>query len=496
MKKSILKFLTMVCFIAFSGCDSYLDEDPIGLITKDRIDTEPTAASITSSVNSTYQLLSRTLNVIGQWNWDQGTITRNDFLLQDIASGDMQKKWNPDGDQAWMDEVAAFNFTSMNPGFNGIWSYDYEGISRANQAITTLNNSEVMSSVDMDAATKDRLLGEVYFLRAFYYFDLVNNFGGVPLLTEPLQDFSDAYEVANRSSVQGVWDQIKVDLQEAVTLLPEQKYSSSSEPWRASLGAVIAMQAKVNLFQENWSEVINIVNELQTYDFYSLDEDYFDPFDVDKEYQENEVIFSYNHVSGVTPSKGNGLAALMGWGFVAPTQNFVNEFEENDPRLGYTVQVDQQQPNKLLGTTDGRYKGNEDSPGNKIYIRYADVLLWKAEALIQTGEVEEGLGIVDQIRTRARNTETVDGSPTPSSALPNYAGTGLSQSEALEALRHERRVELGFESQRFNDLKRWGIAEKVLTDLGKNYQDYNSLYPIPQGEIDRSGGQIEQNPGY
>lgn len=211
MKKSILKFLTVVCFIAFSGCDSYLDEDPIGLITKDRIDTEPTAASIISSVNSTYQLLSRTLNVIGQWNWDQGTITRNDFLLQDIASGDMQKKWNPDGDQAWMDEVAAFNFTSMNPGFNGIWSYDYEGISRANQAITTLNNSEVMSSVDMDGATKDRLLGEVYFLRAFYYFDLVNNFGGVPLLTEPLQDFSDAYQVAKRSTQQEIWAQITAD---------------------------------------------------------------------------------------------------------------------------------------------------------------------------------------------------------------------------------------------------------------------------------------------
>lgn len=496
MKKLILKFLTVVCFIAFSGCDSYLDEDPIGLITKDRIDTEPTAASIISSVNSTYQLLSRTLNVIGQWNWDQGTITRNDFLLQDIASGDMQKKWNPDGDQAWMDEVAAFNFTSMNPGFNGIWSYDYEGISRANQAITTLNNSEVMSSVDMDGATKDRLLGEVYFLRAFYYFDLVNNFGGVPLLTEPLQDFSDAYQVAKRSTQQEIWAQITADLQESVSLLAEQKYSSNAEPWRVSIGAAIAMQAKVNLFQQNWNEVINKVNQLQGYNFYSLDNNYFDPFDVNKEYQENEVIFSYDHVSGLTPSKGNGLSALMGWGFLAPTQNFVDAFEENDPRLEYTVQVAQQQQHKLLGTTDGRYKGNEDSPGNKVYIRYADVLLWKAEAFIENGEIEKGLVIIDQIRTRARNTPKIDGSATPSNALPNYAGTGVSKAEALQILRHERRVELGFESQRFNDLKRWGIAEDVLTNLGKNYQSYNSLYPIPQGEIDRSGGQIEQNPGY
>ncbi|MDT0685922.1 RagB/SusD family nutrient uptake outer membrane protein [Autumnicola psychrophila] len=496
MKNYIVKLLAMVCCVTVISCEAYLDEDPIGLITQNQINTEPTAASITSSVNSTYQLLSSTLNIVGQWNWDDGTVTRNDFLLQDIASGDMQKKWNPDGDQAWMDEIAAFNFTSMNPGFNGIWSYNYEGISRANQAISTLNNEEVLSSVQMDAATKDRLLGEAYFLRAFYYFDLVNNFGGVPLLTEPLKDFADAYNVANRNSAEEVWAQINEDLQEAVSLLPAQKYSSSSEPWRVSLGAALAMQAKVALFQENWSEAINKVNELQAHNFYSLNDHYFDPFDVSNEYQENEVIFSYNHVSGVNPAKGNGLAALMGWGFVAPTDDFINAFEENDPRLGYTVQIDEQQPNKLLGSTDGNYKGNEDSPGNKVFIRYADVLLWKAEALIQTGEVEEGLQIVDQIRTRARNTQMVDGSSTPSDALPNYAGTGMSQAEALQALRHERRVELGFESQRFNDLKRWGIAEEILSDMGKNYKDFNNLYPIPQGEIDRSGGQIEQNTGY
>lgn len=496
MKNSILKLFAMVCCIAITSCETYLDEDPIGLITQGQINTEPTAASINSSVNSTYQLFANTLNIVGDWQWDDGTVTRNDFLLQDIAAGDMQKKWNPDGDQAWMDEIGAFNFTSMNPGFNGIWSYDYEGISRANQAISTLNNKEVMSSVQMDAATKDRLLGEAYFLRAFYYFDLVNNFGGVPLLTKPLKDFADAYEIANRNSEEEVWTQIKADLQGAVTLLPQQKYSNSSEPWRASLGAAIALQAKVALFLENWDEVISIVNELQTYNFYSLNDNYFTAFDVDQEYQEDEVIFSYNHISGVNPAKGNGLAALMGWGFVAPTEDFINAFEANDPRLAYTVELDAQQPNKLLGSTNGDYKGNEDSPGNKVYIRYADVLLWKSEALINLGQVEEGLQIIDQIRNRARNSEMLNGNMPPSSALPDYSGTGLSQAEALEALHHERRVELGFESQRYNDLKRWGIANEILSDLGKNYKDYNSLYPIPQGEIDRSGGQIEQNPGY
>ncbi len=496
MKNHILRIFTIVFCLGIVSCEKYLDEEPIGLITQDQINTEPTTAAITSSVNSSYQMLSNTLNIIGEWDWNGGKVLRNDFILQDIAAGDMNKKWNPDGDQAWMDEIAAFNFTSMNGAFNGIWSYDYEGISRVNQAISTLTNEEVINTTGMDSATRERLLGEVYFLRAFYYFDLVNNFGGVPLLTQPLEDFADAYEVANRSSEEEVWTQINADLAQAVELLPAQKYSSSTEPWRASIGAAIALQAKVALFQEDWAAVINKINDLQTYNFYALNDNYFDAFNTNMEFQENEVIFAYNHVSAINPPKGNGLAALMGWGFVAPSEDFISSFEANDPRLEYTVEVDAQQINKLLGTTDGNYKGNEDSPGNKVYIRYADVLLWKAEALIQTGDIETGLQIVDQIRQRARNTPTIDGTTPPPSALPDYEETGLSKSDALDALYHERRVELGLESQRFNDLKRWGIANEVLPDLGKNFQENNYLYPIPQGEIDRSGGQIEQNPGY
>ena len=94
---------------------------------------------------------------------------------------------------------------------------------------------------------------------------------------------------------------------------------------------------------------------------------------------------------------------------------------------------------------------------------------------------------------RAENTLSLDGS---NGELEMYSGSGLSQEQALQVLYKERRLELGFESHRLNDLKRWGIADEVLTEMGKNFQEYNYLYPIPQGEIDRSGGQIEQNPGY
>ncbi len=495
MKNLTYVYLTVFAVLT-SSCESQLNEDPIGLITQDQINTEPTVSSVTSAVNSSYQLLSSTLNIIGNWDWTGGRVLRNDFILQDIAAGDMQKKWNPDGDQAWIDEVAAFNFTSINGAFNGIWSYNYEGISRANQAISTLENQEVIATTDLDATTRNRLLGEVYFLRAFYYFDLVNNFGGVPLLTEPLANFEEAYQVAERRSEAEVLELIRSDLQRATDLLPQQKYSDSSEPWRASWGAAQALLAKVALYEEDWNQVLNYVNELQAQNFYALNPDYFAAFDVDQEYEEDEVVFAYNHRQEVNPSQGNGLGALSGWGFVAPTENFVATFAPNDPRLGYTIDTAAQYSPKLLGSTDERYKGNADSPGNRVFIRYADVLLWRAEALIELGQVEEGLQLVDRIRERARNTPGRDGEETPADALPNYAGQGLSQAEALDALYRERRLEFGFESHRFSDLKRWDIADEVLTNLGKNFQDENYLYPIPQGEIDRSGGQIEQNPGY
>jgi hypothetical protein len=480
--------------LLFAGCDDYLTKDPIGLLTPEQVNLEPTETSVKYAVSSSYQLLSGTLNIIGEWGWDDGTVTRNDFILQDIASDDMQKKWNPDGDQAWMDQYDNFSFIASNGGLNGTWSYDYEGISRANTAISYLTDDEMMNKLNMDGSLVNRLLGESYFLRAFYYFDLVTNFGGVPLLLKPLTSFDEAYEVAFRSEASAVWAQIDEDLANAKNFLPAGKYTVESEKWRVSKGAVIAMQTKVALFNQRWQEVTSLVNELETLGYYSLNANYFDSFDVNKEFAEDEVIFAYDHQSAQTPRKGNGLCALIGWGFVAPEQNFINEFEANDPRLLYTVNTEAKNVNKLLGTRDGTNKGNDDSPSNRIYIRFADVLLWKAEALLETGNTSQAIQIINSIRSRARNSVNAEGNLPPAGTLPDRAISESNAGTVKNWLIHERRVELGFESHRFNDLKRWGIAADILGSKG--FQEQNYLYPIPQGEIDKSGGSITQNTGY
>jgi hypothetical protein len=495
MKKLHMVLALIPVFSVLSCTD--LHKDPVGLLTPEQVTTDPTLGTVTTSVTSSYQMLASTLNLLNEWRWDLGTVFRNDLILDDMASDDVNKKWSPDGDQSWMDQVVSFNFTSSNQAFNGIWSYDYEGISRTNLAISYLTDAAVTAKIGIDPALKNRLLGEAYFLRAFYYFDLVNNFGDVPLLVKPLKNFDEAYGVAKREAKAAVYTQISADLAQAKTLLPASKYSDNTDKWRASRGAAIAMQAKVALYNQKWAEVISSVNELEALGFYSLDANYFDNFSVASEFAENEVIFAYDHRSGATPRNGNGIAAPLDWGFIAPTDNFIAEFEANDPRLLYTVRVADKAVYKLLGATNTGYRGNDDSPANKIYIRLADVLLWKAEAYNETGSYSQAIALINRIRERARTGATISGGIAPEGTLPDRNVASTDKSQIKGWLIHERRVELGFESQRFNDLKRWGIAKQVLTALGgKNFQDRNYLYPIPQGEIDKSGGSITQNVGY
>ena len=494
--KSIYKILAALVIICGVSCEKELYKDPIGLLTPDQINTDPKLGTVKSSVLSSYQMLSSTLNIIGEWGWDDGTVLRNDFILQDIASGDMQKKWNPDGDQAWMDQFTDFNFTASNGGFNGQWSYDFEGISRSNLSISYLTDAAITAKIGIDEPTRKNLLGQVYFLRAFYYFDLVNCFGDVPLLLTPLESFADAYNVAKRETKANVYIQISKDLEDAKTLIPDGKYSDATEKWRASKGAVMALQAKVALYNQKWADVISIIDAMEGLGYYSLNANYFDNFSVANEFAENEVIFAYDHRQTQTPRIGNGLCALAGWGFIAPTTNFINAFEANDPRLGYTVDVAGQNVYKLYGELNDNNKGNDDAPSNKIYIRWADVMLWKAEALNETDAYPAAIALINSVRQRARLTVTAAGTYPPAGTLPDRNVASTDKAQIKDWLIQERRVELGFESQRFNDLKRWNLAKSFLTGLGKNFQDKNYLYPIPQGEIDKSGGSITQNTGY
>lgn len=488
MKKIVITlFVTSTLY--FVGCQNELNTQTTGLATAGGAVTNTV---LENSISSSYQLLSNKLNILGDWDWGGGLVFQNDLILQDIASDDMEKKWGADGDQPWMDEINNFTFTSTNGGPNGLWKYDYEGIRRLNLGIEMLTRTDIETVTGITTARKNQLLGEAYFLRSYYYFSLVTNFGGVPLIIAPVKSIDEAYSVAVRADKAVVWDKIKSDLVLAKALLPNSKYSSTTEKWRVSKGAVVALQAKAALYTEKWAEVPTLVDELAGLGF-SLNANYFDSFRT--EFTDNEVIFAYDHQSNLTPRKGNGICAPLDWGFFAPSANFLSSFEANDPRLLYTVNTANKTVNKLLGSLDGTNKGNDDAPNNKIYMRYADALLWKAEALNETGSYPAAIAIINQVRARARTTVNVLGVVPPAGTLPDRpASTDKATIKAW--LISERRAELGFESQRMLDLKRWGIAKAVMTAAGKNFQDKHMLYPIPQSEIDASAGTLTQNTGY
>jgi len=323
MKKVFITGFVIV-FAFLAGCKKQLTTQAIGLLTLDQVNAAPTLNTVETAVSSSYQLLSSRLNILGEWDWGGGLVFQNDLILQDIASDDMEKKWNADGDQPWMDEINNFTFTSTNGGPNGLWKYDYEGIKRINLAISFLTKADIETVTGITAARKNQLLGESYFLRSYYYFSLITNFGDVPLILAPVKTYQEAFEVAVRADKNLVWDRIKADLVLAKGLLPNTKYSSATEKWRVSKGAVIALQAKAALYTQKWPEVITLVSELEALGFYSLNANYFSSFGATTEFAENEDIFSYDHQSNQTPRKGDGICAPLDWGFFAPSANFLN----------------------------------------------------------------------------------------------------------------------------------------------------------------------------
>ncbi|MGV3459773.1 MAG: RagB/SusD family nutrient uptake outer membrane protein [Flavobacterium sp.] len=490
--KKLLKISLLAAFIGVTGCNDDLDTPPYGNVTLEESDNTPTITILENSVRSSYDMLSNRLNQLGEWNWAGGLVFQNDYIMQDVASDDMQKKWSPDGDQPWIDEIDNYTFTSTNGGPNGLWKYNYEGIKRANIAISHLTKPDIEAITGISTERKEQLLAEALFLRSYFYFSLVTNFGDVPLLLAPVRTFEESFELAVRVDQELVYTQIKEDLATAIDLLPNTKYSSDSEKWRVSKAAAIALLAKSELYTENWAAVGPLVDQLAPLG-YGLNANYFDAFRT--EFTDNEVIFAFDHQTAVTPRRGNGLMAPLGWGFFAPTTSFLNEFEANDPRLLYSVNVPAQNLNKVLGSLNGANKGNDDAANNKIYIRYADALLWKAEALHELGNQADAVTIINLVRQRARNGVDANGNIPPAGTLPDRP-TNADAVTVKTWLIHERRVELGFENQRMLDLKRWGIAQQVLQAHGKNFQPKHMLYPIPQSERDASAGLLTQNEDY
>jgi hypothetical protein len=353
----------------------------------------------------------------------------------------------------------------------------------------------------MDEVLKNRIIGEAKFIRAYNYFNLVNIFGKVPLkLLPPVTQ--DAIHVP-LSEVSVIYQQIEKDLTEAAAVLPVSY--ASNEKGRITQGAALAMLGKVNLYQQKWADALGYFHQVENLGIYGLLPGYADNFKIAFE-NSKESIFEIQHLSGQNPGEGSGLnqwfgPAPRGYYFNAPTQLLVDAFEkttngEVDPRLdaslgrdgqpwlngetfsstwspatGYLTKKHQQPDSEVPISGDGNL--------NYIYMRYADVLLMKAEAFNETNNADSALANLNKVRQRAR--ASYNGIP-PADLLPDITTTDNAQLRDL--IRKERRVEMAQEFHRYFDLMRWGksYAEAAL-GADFNY-DTKRYLPLPQAEID------------
>ena len=506
MKKILI--ISIAIFTLGTSCKKFLDETPQGPYPASEF--FQTEAHAKLAINACYELLSFANSDNRLW------------VVSDVVSDDAAKGGFP-GDQADIELIDNFQISADNGNIETIWGIYYEGVSRCNNVIKNVPD------IDMDESLKNRILGEAFFLRGYYYFQLCNIFGNIPLILEPLPP--DEMQVTN-SQQNTVYEHVESDFFTAfnfmVTALQlNPNIFPVSEFGRATPGAAKALLAKTYLFQEKWSDAVFAADEVSMYG-YSLMSVYQYNFNELFD-NNNEQIFQVQHLSGESPVQGSRLNQWLaprnenGYGFDEPTQSFVDEFEMTtdsvyDPRLDYTLGRDGQlwfdgvpysstwsstgynQKKTLQPASEIPASTKGDADLNFTIIRYAEVLLIKAEALNEMGNASGALIPLNEVRKRARESYLFDpdlpGDGTiPEGLLPDVTETD--QGSLRIAIRHERRVELGFESMRYFDIIRYGkqYAESALSDKSNFVYNIHKVFPIPQSELSTNSN-ISQNFGY
>lgn len=489
MKRIYTLAIVFLLFIPIS-CSDFLTEELTGIYTSESFyKTEEHAF----------------LAITGVYNSASFVSTNNAlWVVGDVASDDAAKGGSA-GDQSDIQFIDEFSYSRNNGFLEKVWKHYYEGITRANYFLY------YGDAIEMDATRKARMLGEAKFLRAYFYFNLVNIFGEIPLKVLPPLN-SELINIG-KSSVPAIYAQIENDLVSAKEVLAKE-YTTSGDVGRATKGAAWGLLAKARLYQGEWQDALTAIDSLDAIGIYNLEFRYTDNFNTATQ-NNNESIFEIQHLSQQTPKLGSHLNQWFGapdnngYYFNVPVQNFVDEFEVTnegitDPRLDYTIGREGQpwinpgafdptwsptgylQKKHLQSLSEEPIVG--DAGLNYVYMRYADVLLMKAECLNELSRTAEALVPLNAVRKRARESYLYDLNLAGAGSIPSNLLTdvvSINQSVVRTAIRHERRVELGFEFHRFFDLMRYGQAEAELA-LGNTNFTYAShrYFLIPQSELD------------
>ena len=495
----LIKYIFFVMVVVIlTACSDFLTKMPEDAISSSTFYITEDDAN--SAINGAYQPL--------QWP----KLYNMRMWTTDIMAGNSVVGAGGGTDGIETQDEANFVTSTDNQGVLDLWRGPWPGILRCN---IVLQKVPVMN---ISSAMKNRILGEAYFLRAHYYFLLVQFFGDVPLVLLPLITGDDLRPT--RSPKADVYKQIETDLASAVILLPDRKQYSGTDIGRASKGSAMGMFAKVELTLGNYQRVVNLCDSVKALG-YELNANYADNFNPANEnsveslfdvqyYGKTNYDFWSNEnqaswLSTYTGPRGSNMVA-GGWGWNQPTKEFVMAYELGDLRKDATVLyqgcpkfdgMDYQSSYSSTGynlrkflVPVSTYLTYDNSPLNFPVLRYADVLLMKAEALNELGQSTQAQllstdanATLNKVRARAGLLSV----------------SGLNKDDLREKILHERRMELAFEGQRWFDLIRvkggqYGID--FLHSIGKsNMSSKYLLFPIPQKDRDANPN-LGQNTGY
>jgi hypothetical protein len=427
--------------------------------------------------------------------------------------------WYLPGDDCSQNGSQAFEFfkglNPSDPKLNQFFKSSYALIARANKVLQKL--ATVPAGVFTTPHLKEYGEGEMLFLRAFAHFMLWNVFGTAPVDTIVVTG-AGQFHLPGSKGVQ-LLDQSITDLKKAVSLLPAIPWDSTNTG-RVTAQAAYALLGKCLVFRSNalrsvadYQAAISAFDQIQGV---SLMPDFNKNFDINFE-NNSESLFEFQAGVNITGDQNNwlgnddcdcgvagayyqmfyeGSASYMANGPYIPTAKLKNSFTAHDPRLMYTLDASKKRFNKYV--VNGDVGNNNTSYNNHRILRYADVLLLKAEAALQSGNPAAANSLINQVRMRARNMRP--GGTEPADHNLSETNTAV----IMQWIMDERLRELAGEGHRWFDLRRWHMAGYIsLTNDFFNSEvpvrmgfDAHYLYfPIPDGEMSRNPN-IQQNAGY
>ena len=502
MKKYIIIPTVFLAFSMFVSCKKWVDssaKDQYLVTAADYLRSESDYRTMEISVYTPLQWLNQVVPI------------------GEIASDNAVSGGESASDVLDLQQIDDYTVTPVNNTLSDLWQSAYEGINRANY-LTQFKATNAQGLV-VDFPGKEALYGEVYFLRAYYYFTLVKMFGDVPLFVNKRLGLEDS-KTLKRSPKADVYKQIELDLTNAIAVLP----AVQTQKGRVTKYAAQAMLGKVYLYQQKYDLASAMLENVISSKAFTLVADFGSMFLATGE-NGPESVFEiqytntspYYNWSAVTRGQGNysiqqcGIRSLngsstmpyaAGWSTNLPTQDLAKIYAPGDirksvtvldieayktanPSFGITYQV---APYKNTGLYNQKYLPRHGETSGQIelnylnnyrIIRYADVLLMAAEANNKAAAANDTKAqtYLNLVRRRAFGDVTHDVTST---------GTTLYQT-----ILDERRMELAMEGDRYFDLVRTGQAAAKIKGFvtGKH-----EVFPIPQTEIDISG--ISQNLGY